>query len=250
MVSPCSAVNRFPQCKPTPESATRCCALDLKGRPVRPSSPPSAVAGLTVVVRKNGRPLPISDVYYIKPMLLPHEGWPMAVGNCSRLRGSAPSRKNRTAVRPTLALAQVAGILVAAYRYTSPTSHRAGHAHVDELLAARMRTCHVCVWPGRATDMSCWCVGGGAGQRAGSIRSAATKGACSCSVLQSVDLRSGLTCYLEERFAGEAQHRGFPQASGSLFVRRTGRSCNSYAPVGSPPFSFSSLGRLRAAKAR
>ena len=85
--------------------ATRCCALDLKGRPVRPSSPPSAVAGLTVVVRKNGRPLPISDVYYIKSMLLPHEGWPMAVGNCSRLRGSAPSRKNRTAVRPTLALA-------------------------------------------------------------------------------------------------------------------------------------------------
>ena len=107
MVSPCSAVNRFPQCKPTPESATRCCALDLKGRPVRPSSPPSAVAGLTVVVRKNGRPLPISDVYYIKPMLLPHEGWPMAVGNCSRLRGSAPSRKNRTAVRPTLALAHL-----------------------------------------------------------------------------------------------------------------------------------------------
>ena len=141
---------------------------------------------------------------------------------------------------------------MAAYRYTSSTSHRAGHAHVamDELLAARMRTCHVCVWPGRATDMSCWCVGGGAGQRAGSIRSAATKGACSCSVLQSVDLRSGLTCYMEKRFAGEAQHRSFPQASGSLFVRRTGRSCNSYAPVGSPPFSFSSLGRLRAAKAR
>ena len=98
MVSPCSVVSPFPQCKPTPESATRCCALDLEGRPVRPSPPPSAVAGPTVVVRKNGRPLPISDVYYIKPMLLPHEGWPMAVGNCSRPRGSAPSRKNRTAV--------------------------------------------------------------------------------------------------------------------------------------------------------
>ena len=38
-------------------------------------------------------PLPISDVYYIKPMLVPHEGWPMAVGNCSRPRGSAPYRE-------------------------------------------------------------------------------------------------------------------------------------------------------------
>ena len=31
----------LPQCKPTPESATRCCALDLEGRPVGPSPPPS-----------------------------------------------------------------------------------------------------------------------------------------------------------------------------------------------------------------
>ena len=31
----------------------------------------------------------------------------MAAGNCSRLRSYAPSRKNRTAVRPTLTLAQI-----------------------------------------------------------------------------------------------------------------------------------------------
>ena len=71
----------------------------------------------------------ISDVYYMKPMLLPHEGqihqpsgcftvritrvrstrgcgWPMAVGTARALaRGYAPSRKHQTAVRPTLALA-------------------------------------------------------------------------------------------------------------------------------------------------
>ena len=29
--------------------------------------------------------LPISDVTYVKPMLLPHGGWPMAAGPVSRL---------------------------------------------------------------------------------------------------------------------------------------------------------------------
>ena len=62
--------------------------------------PPSQIVSVYTnrSVRKNGRPLPISDVYYIKPIWLPHEGWPMATGICSCPRGSAPSRKNRTAV--------------------------------------------------------------------------------------------------------------------------------------------------------
>ena len=34
--------------------------------------------------------LPISDVDKVKPMLLPHGGWPMAAGPASRL-GSASS---------------------------------------------------------------------------------------------------------------------------------------------------------------
>ena len=36
-------------------------------------------------VNGHGPMFPISDVTYIKPMLLPHGGWPMAAGPASRL---------------------------------------------------------------------------------------------------------------------------------------------------------------------
>ena len=39
---------------------------------------------------------PPSDVYYTKPMLLPHEGWPMAAGPVSR-PGSSAREQNRAA---------------------------------------------------------------------------------------------------------------------------------------------------------
>ena len=38
--------------------------------------------------------LPISDVDYVKPMLLPHGGWPMAVGPVSRLGSFEPGDKS------------------------------------------------------------------------------------------------------------------------------------------------------------
>ena len=37
--------------------------------------------------------LPISDVTYVKPMLLPHGGWPMAAGPASRLGSQSPGIK-------------------------------------------------------------------------------------------------------------------------------------------------------------
>ena len=37
--------------------------------------------------------LPISDVTYVKPMLLPHGGWPMAAGLVSRLGSFEPGDK-------------------------------------------------------------------------------------------------------------------------------------------------------------
>ena len=37
--------------------------------------------------------LPISDVTYVKPMLLPHGGWPMAAGPASRLGSFEPGDK-------------------------------------------------------------------------------------------------------------------------------------------------------------
>ena len=48
------------------------------------SGPPPRLA---VEGRSNGHGpmLPISDVTYVKPMLLPHGGWPMAAGPVSRL---------------------------------------------------------------------------------------------------------------------------------------------------------------------
>ena len=46
----------------------------------------------------NGLTHPISDVTYIKPMLLPHGGWPMAAGPVSCL-GSLEPGDNETGLR-------------------------------------------------------------------------------------------------------------------------------------------------------
>ena len=71
-----------------------CCLLatarygsDLTGE--RSGPPPRlAVEGRS---SGHGPMLPISDVDYVKSMLLPHEGWPMAAGPVSRL-GSVRAR--------------------------------------------------------------------------------------------------------------------------------------------------------------
>ena len=56
------------------------------------SGPPPRLA---VEGRSNGHGpmLPISDVTYVKPMLLPHGGWPMAAGPVSRLGSFEPGDK-------------------------------------------------------------------------------------------------------------------------------------------------------------
>ena len=82
------------QWKPTPESDTGCCALDLDGRPAGPSSPHCG-RGPDCGRKKNGCPLLIYHVYYIKPMY-PSGG---------HGRGSLLALQNRTAVRTSLALA-------------------------------------------------------------------------------------------------------------------------------------------------
>ena len=56
------------------------------------SGPPPRLA---VEGRSSGHGLthPISDVTYVKPMLLPHGGWPMAAGPASRLGFVEPGDK-------------------------------------------------------------------------------------------------------------------------------------------------------------
>ena len=49
----------------------------------------------------HGPMLPMSDVDYVKPMLLPHGGWPMAAGPVSRLGSFEPGDK--TGLRLSLA---------------------------------------------------------------------------------------------------------------------------------------------------
>ena len=49
--------------------------------------------------------LSISDVYYVKPMLLPHGGWPMATGPVARLK-SAAKISGRLADRVRVAVAK------------------------------------------------------------------------------------------------------------------------------------------------
>ncbi len=45
--------------------------------------------------------LPISDVTYVKPMLLPHGGWPMAAGPASRLGSQSQGIKQGPAALTT-----------------------------------------------------------------------------------------------------------------------------------------------------
>ena len=47
--------------------------------------------------------LPISDVDYVKPMLLPHGGWPMAAGHVLRLGSFEPGDKTGLRLSPHLA---------------------------------------------------------------------------------------------------------------------------------------------------
>ena len=47
--------------------------------------------------------LPISDVDYVKPMLLPHGGWPMAAGPVLRLGSFEPGDKTGLRLSPHLA---------------------------------------------------------------------------------------------------------------------------------------------------
>ena len=47
--------------------------------------------------------LPISDVDKVKPMLLPHGGWPMAAGPASRLGSIEPGDKTGLRLSPHLA---------------------------------------------------------------------------------------------------------------------------------------------------
>ena len=51
----------------------------------------------------HGPMLPISDVDYVKPMLLPHGGWPMAAGPVSRLDSFEPGDKTGLRLSPHLA---------------------------------------------------------------------------------------------------------------------------------------------------
>jgi len=49
----------------------------------------------------HGPMLPISDVDKVKPMLLPHGGWPMAAGPASRLGSVEPGDKTGLRLSPT-----------------------------------------------------------------------------------------------------------------------------------------------------
>ena len=51
----------------------------------------------------HGPMLPISDVDKVKPMLLPHGGWPMAAGPASRLGSIEPGEKTGLRLSPHLA---------------------------------------------------------------------------------------------------------------------------------------------------
>ena len=77
MASPCSVVN--PQRKPTWED----------------------ILCFARTSRENGLMHPTPDVYYTKPMLLPHEGWPMAAGPVSRPSFSARGQNRAAALTNT-----------------------------------------------------------------------------------------------------------------------------------------------------
>ena len=89
----------FPQQKPTLWEDILMLGSDLTGE--RSGPPPRlAVEGRS---SGHGPMLPISDVDKVKPMLLPHGGWPMAAGPASRLGSIEPGEKTGLRLSPHLA---------------------------------------------------------------------------------------------------------------------------------------------------
>ena len=88
-----------PQQKPTLWEDILMLGSDLTGE--RSGPPPRlAVEGRS---SGHGPMLPISDVDKVKPMLLPHGGWPMAAGPASRLGSIEPGDKTGLRLSPHLA---------------------------------------------------------------------------------------------------------------------------------------------------
>ena len=88
-----------PQQKPTLWEDILMLGSDLTGE--RSGPPPRlAVEGRS---SGHGPMLPISDVDKVKPMLLPHGGWPMAAGPASRLGSIEPGEKTGLRLSPHLA---------------------------------------------------------------------------------------------------------------------------------------------------
>ena len=86
-----------PQQKPTLWEDILMLGSDLTGE--RSGPPPRlAVEGRS---SGHGPMLPISDVDKVKPMLLPHGGWPMAAGPASRLGSVEPGDKTGLRLSPT-----------------------------------------------------------------------------------------------------------------------------------------------------
>ena len=86
-----------PQQKPTLWEDILMLGSDLTGE--RSGPPPRlAVEGRS---SGHGPMLPISDVDKVKPMLLPHGGWPMAAGPASRLGSIEPGEKTGLRLSPT-----------------------------------------------------------------------------------------------------------------------------------------------------
>jgi len=79
----------MPQQKPTLWEET----LLLGAGPTGESSGPPPRLAVGGRSSGHGPPLLTSDVTYIKPMLLPHGGWPMAAGPVSRLGSPEPGDK-------------------------------------------------------------------------------------------------------------------------------------------------------------
>ena len=73
----------------------------LTGERSGPPPPRLAVEGQS---SGHGLTHPISDVYYVEPMLLlPHGGWPMVAGPASRLGSQSPGIKQGLRLSPHLA---------------------------------------------------------------------------------------------------------------------------------------------------
>ena len=89
-----------PQQKPTLWEETLLLGAGPTGE--RSGPPPRlAVERADRVDTAHGPMLPISDVDKVKPMLLPHGGWPMAAGPASRLGSVEPGDKTGLRLSPT-----------------------------------------------------------------------------------------------------------------------------------------------------